>query len=147
MDTWAWVAETPASWDDRKRQVLGGLDPALFGLGRPESGDPLGDEWWRVEDGAGRTLGYGRLDGSWGDAEILLLVRPDARGGGVGAFVLAHLETEAGRRRLHYIYNVVPHGHPDPEQVTEWLAGHGFVRNDVGELRKQVPAGVVQNSG
>lgn len=147
MDAWEWIPETPAHWDARKAGVLGGLDPALFGLGRPASGDALGDEWWRVEDAGGETVAYGRLDGSWGDAEILVLVRADRRRTGVGSFVLARLEREAGRRRLNYIYNVVPHAHPDPEQVTGWLAAHGFVRNDVGELRKQVPAGVAQNSG
>ncbi|MEQ3554245.1 GNAT family N-acetyltransferase [Pseudonocardia nematodicida] len=141
MHTWEWIPETPASWDDGKATVLSGLDPALFGLGSPGDGDPLGDEWWRVEDGAGRTVGYGRLDGSWGDAEILVLVHPDVRRSGVGSFVLSHLEAEAGRRRLNYVYNVVPHGHPDPEQVTGWLTAHGFAPNDVGELRKQIPAG------
>ncbi|MBC3190509.1 GNAT family N-acetyltransferase [Pseudonocardia sp. C8] len=142
MDTWEWIPETPARWDDRKQRVLDGLDPALFGLGRPAAGDALGDEWWRVDDGAGETVAYGRLDDSWGDAEILVLVRPDAQRTGVGSFVLARLEAEAGRRGLNYIYNVVPHDHPDPEQVTGWLAAHGFVRNDVGELRKQVRVAV-----
>ncbi|MCO7191750.1 GNAT family N-acetyltransferase [Pseudonocardia sp. McavD-2-B] len=147
MDTWDWIPETPATWDDRKGRVLDGLDPALFGLGRPGDGDPLGDEWWRVEDADGTTVAYGRLDGSWGDAEILVLVAPAARHSGVGSFVLERLEAEAGRRRLNYLYNVVPHGHPDPEPVTAWLAARGFARNDVGELRKQVPAALVQNQG
>lgn len=147
MNAWEWIPETPANWDSRKAGVLGSLDPALFGLGRPEAGDALGDEWWRVEDDSGRTVAYGRLDESWGDAEILVLVHPEVRRSGVGSFVLSRLEDEAGRRRLNYIYNVVPHGHPDPEQVIDWLAAHGFAANDVGELRKQIPAGVVQNSG
>lgn len=145
--SWTWIPETPASWDDRKAGVLDGLDPSLFGLGRPAAGDPLGDEWWRVEDASGATVGYGRLDESWGDAEILVLVAPGSRRGGVGSFVLDRLEAEAGRRRLNYIYNVVPDRHPDPEQVTGWLSAHGFVANDVGELRKQVPARAVRNSG
>ncbi|MBP2370581.1 GNAT family N-acetyltransferase [Pseudonocardia parietis] len=147
MNAWEWIPETPASWDTRKAGVLGELDPALFGLGRPASGDALGDEWWRVEDDTGATVAYGRLDESWGDAEILVLVHPDMRRTGAGSYVLSRLEDEAGKRRLNYIYNVVPHGHPDPEQVTDWLAVHGFVRNDVGELRKQIRAGAVQNSG
>ncbi|MFP5068763.1 GNAT family N-acetyltransferase [Pseudonocardia nantongensis] len=147
MHTWEWIPETPASWDARKAGVLGTLDPALFGLGRPESGDALGDEWWRVEDGGGRTVAYGRLDESWGDAEILVLVHPEARRTGVGSFVLSRLENEAGRRGLTYIYNVVPDQHPDPEQVTGWLGAHGFVGNDVGELRKQVPSGAVRHGG
>ena len=139
MDVWEWIPETPASWDDRKAAVLAGLSPALFGLGTPAVGDALGDEWWRVQDAAGGTVAYGRLDESWGDAEILVLVRPDAQRSGGGSFVLSRLEHEAARRGLNYIYNVVPDGHPDPEPVTGWLAAHGFVRNDVGELRKQLP--------
>ncbi|NMH99639.1 GNAT family N-acetyltransferase [Pseudonocardia acidicola] len=133
-----WIRETPARWDADKTRVLGGLDPALFGFGSPTDGDALGDEWWRVEDG-GRVLGYGRLDDTWGDAEILVLVEPERRGSGVGAFILDHLEQEAAERHLNYIYNVVPHGHPDPEPVTTWLTAHGFAPNDVGELRKRVP--------
>jgi N-acetylglutamate synthase-like GNAT family acetyltransferase len=135
-----WVRETPATWDEDKAGVLGGLDPALFGLGDPQDGDSLGDEWWRVEDSSGEVVGYGRLDDTWGDAEILVLVAPDHRLIGVGGFVVSQLEAEASRRGLNYIYNVVPDGHPDPEQVSGWLAAHGFERNDVGELRKKVAA-------
>lgn len=132
-----WIRETPAAWDEGKAGVLTGLDPALFGLGAPQDGDALGDEWWRVED-AGEVVGYGRLDDTWGDAEILVLVAPGHRRAGVGRFVVSRLEAEACRRGLNYIYNVVPDGHPDPEQVTGWLAAHGFEANDVGELRKKV---------
>ena len=57
------------------------------------------------------VFGYGRLDDTWGDAEILVLVEPERRGSGVGAFILDHLEQEAAERHLNYIYNVVPHGH------------------------------------
>lgn len=144
---WEWIRETPASWDEHKAAVLDGLEPALFGLGTPAPGDALGDEWWRVQDGSGTVLGYGRLDDTWGDAEILVLVAPGHRRTGVGGFVLSHLEQEAGRRRLNYIYNVVPRHHPSPEPVTEWLRAQGFVPNDVGELRKQVPAGAGRDGG
>ncbi|MDQ4117759.1 MAG: GNAT family N-acetyltransferase [Actinomycetota bacterium] len=140
MSEWQWVRETPARWDEGKAGVLAGLDPGLFGLGSPQDGDALGDEWWRVENGGGEIVGYGRLDDTWGDAEILVLVDPNHRRTGVGGFVVSRLEAEACRRGLNYIYNVVPHGHPDPEQVIGWLAAHGFERNDVGELRKKVTA-------
>jgi GNAT superfamily N-acetyltransferase len=135
-----WVRDTPARWDADKQRVLGDLDPGLFGFGSPAEGDALGDEWWRVEDGE-RIVGYGRLDDTWGDAEILVLVDPERRRSGVGAFILERLEQEASARHLNYIYNVVPDRHPDPENVTGWLSARGFVPNDVGELRKKVPAG------
>jgi GNAT superfamily N-acetyltransferase len=135
-----WVRETPAHWDADKERVLRGLAPALFGFGTPGEGDSLGDEWWRVEDGD-RVVGYGRLDDTWGDAEILVLVDPERRRSGVGAFILERLEQEASARHLNYIYNVVPTAHPDPETVTGWLAGRGFTPNAVGELRKKVPVG------
>lgn len=134
-----WIRETPAKWDSDKQRVLGGLSPTLFGLGAPASGDALADEWWRVEED-GRVVGYGRLDDTWGDAEVLVLVDPQWRGTGLGAFILERLEHEAASRQLNYVYNVVPRGHPEPEAVTGWLAGRGFAPNDVGELRKQVGA-------
>jgi GNAT superfamily N-acetyltransferase len=133
-----WVRETPAHWDADKQRVLGDLAPELFGFGRPGVGDVLADEWWRVEDGD-QVLGYGRLDDTWGDAEILVLVDPQRRRSGVGAFILERLEEEAAARHLNYIYNVVPDRHPDPEKVTGFLAAHGFTPNAVGELRKKVP--------
>jgi GNAT superfamily N-acetyltransferase len=132
-----WIRETPARWDEDKQRVLGGLAPALFGLGVPTNGDALADEWWRAEAG-GRVLGYGRLDDTWGDAEILVLVAPEARRTGVGTVILEHLEREAAARGLAYIYNVVPAGHPDPEPVMGWLTAHGFSPTGVGELRKKV---------
>lgn len=132
-----WIRETPARWDPDKQRVLGGLAPELFGFGTPADGDALADEWWRAE-AAGRVLGYGRLDDTWGDAEILVLVGPEDRRSGIGTFILEQLEREAAVRGLSYIYNVVPRGHPDPESVTGWLAAHGFSPTDVGELRKKV---------
>lgn len=132
-----WVRETPARWDEAKAAVLGELSPELFGLGRPADGDALGDEWWRVEQD-GEVLGYGRLDETWGDAEILLLVAGRRRDAGVGTFILEQLEHEAAARHVNYIYNVVPQRHPDPESITGWLTARGFEPNDVGELRKRV---------
>ena len=97
-----WVREVPARWDKTKADVLGDLPPELFGLGRPTEGDALADEWWRVED-AGEVLGYGRLDDTWGDAEILMLVAPERRANGIGSFILSRLEAEAAARarQLH----------------------------------------------
>ena len=89
-----WVRETPARWDSSKADVLGELSPELFGLGRPADGDALADEWWRVEQD-GEVLGYGRLDETWGDAEVLMLVAADRQASGVGGFILEQLEREA----------------------------------------------------
>lgn len=138
-----WIRETPAHWDGDKARVLGELPPELFGFGTPRDGDPLGDEWWRAEqDGA--VVGYGRLDDTWGDAEILVLVAKDRRANGIGGFILDRLEHEASSRHLNYIYNVVPQNHPDPESVTDWLAARGFQANDAGELRKRVSPGGIR---
>lgn len=133
-----WIRETPSRWDAGKRAVLGDLRPALFGFGDPDDGDALGDEWWRAEDG-GDVVGYGRLDDTWGDAEILVLVSPGRRGSGVGSFILDRLEHEASTRHLNYIYNVVPVGHPTAETVTAWLQARGFAPTEAGELRKRLP--------
>ncbi|MGD9531461.1 DUF6158 family protein [Pseudonocardia sp.] len=131
-----WIRETPARWNAAKAAVFGDLDPALFGI-HAEADAPLGDEWWRVEDGTG-VVGYGRLDESWGDAEILLVVAPGSHGSGVGTFILDRLEHEAAARDLNYVYNVVPDGHPARVRTASWLRDHGFTENADGELRKRV---------
>jgi GNAT superfamily N-acetyltransferase len=144
--TWHWIAEHEPRWDQDKAAALGDLPPTLFGLGHPEVGRPLGDAWWRVEDDAGSPIGYGRLDDTWGDAEILIVAAPAVRGTGVGAFVLENLEREAASRQLNYVYNVVPTRHPDGEGVRTWLTGRGFTPTEVGELRKRVATGAAPTS-
>ncbi|HSK60840.1 MAG TPA: GNAT family N-acetyltransferase [Actinomycetospora sp.] len=139
--TWTWTAEHEPRWDAGKARAFGELPPTLFGLGRPEEGQPLGDAWWRVEDDEGTAVGYGRLDDTWGDAEILVVAAPDARGTGVGSFVLEHLEHEAATRLLTSVYNVVPTRHPDGDAVRAWLTARGFATSEVGELRKRVATG------
>ena len=57
-----------------------------------------------------------------------------------GEFIIDHLEAEAVARGLNYIYNVVPATSPNPEWVTAWLVGHGFVAGD-GDLRRRVREG------
>ena len=139
--TWQWIPEPDPRWDADKAAAFADLPTTLFGLGRPEEGQPLGDTWWRVSDDAGTAVGYGRLDDTWGDAEILIVAAPKARGTGVGTFVLENLEREAASRQLNYVYNVVPTRHPDGETVREWLGAHGFTATEVGELRKRVASG------
>jgi GNAT superfamily N-acetyltransferase len=135
-----WTKEELPHWDARKRAVFGADRSDVFGLGAQKEGGVLADEWWRVEDGA-ETVGFGRLDSLWGDAEILLAVAPDRRGRGVGKFVLGHLELEAGHRGLNYVYNTVRKGVPERAMVTEWLKRQGFTDRGEGELRKRVAAG------
>ena len=77
-----------------------------------------------------------------GDAEILLATAPDARGQGVGSFILDHLESEAHERGINYLYNTVRPTHPDRDRVSAWLRTHGFQANEDGSLfRAAVPRG------
>jgi N-acetylglutamate synthase-like GNAT family acetyltransferase len=117
--------------------VFATVPAGVFRTASRTPGERLESDWWRVERD-GRVLGYGWLDDVWGDAEILLAVEQDARGGGVGGFVLQHLEREAAARGLNYVVNVVRETHPQREQVTAWFLAHGFTGTDDGRLRKQV---------
>lgn len=138
--TLTWEREESPRWDAHKHAVFGAEGPHVFGLGSPADGEVLADEWWRVLDG-GATVGYGRLDSVWGDAEILVAVAPERRGTGVARFVLANLEREASRRGLNYLYNTVSESHPDRDGVLAWLRRQGFADHGTGELRKRVTAG------
>jgi GNAT superfamily N-acetyltransferase len=134
-----WIRESPAHWDSDKARVVGGASPGIFDpeLARRAEGEVLPNDWWRVESD-GRTVAYGWMDVTWGDAEILLVVDPDARGQGVGTFVLDHLEQEAWDRGLRYLYNVVPDRHPAHEQVKAWLESRRFAASDDGKLMRAV---------
>ena len=131
-----WIKEDSPRWDAAKRAVFGEQQPGAFGL-QAEDGQALADEWWKATDGDD-VVGFGRLDSVWGDAEILVAVAPARRGQGVGKFVLHHLEREAAREGLNYIYNAVRAAHPDRAHVTAWLCGQGFVAHADGQLRKRV---------
>ena len=134
-----WIHETPARWDDAKEAVVGGAPKGAIGKvdGYRKSGLLPGD-WWRVEED-GRVLGYGWMDHTWGDAEILLAVRPDAQKRGVGAWILDRLEEEARARGVNYLYNVVPPAHPDPPGLTRWLEKHAFLgSHEPGLLKRAV---------
>ena len=133
-----WTAEPTPCWDEDKAAAFSPAGPTVHGLGTPAVGDALGDAWWRAETGAGQVAAFGRLDDTWGDAEVLVAVVPAFRGRGVGAWAMDRLGEEAASRSLNYVYNVVPVGHPDREAVTAWLAGQGFDPRDTGELRRRV---------
>ena len=136
-----WVHEGRGKWDEDKTRIVGAAPEGVFDTRyrgcRP--GDAVPGEWWRVEDG-GRLVGYGWMDCTWGDAEILLVVEPGARGRGVGSFILDRLEEEARARGLNYLYNIVPESHPEPQRVTAWLGKRRFSAAESGRLVRRVPA-------
>lgn len=135
----SWIHESPAKWDADKVRLVGRAPAGVFGprYAAAREGEIVAGEWWRVEE-AGRTIGYGWLDVNWGDAEILLATDPEARGRGVGTFILLNLEAEAFARGLNYLSNVVRETHPERERVTAWLAGRGFVPSEDGRLMRAV---------
>lgn len=148
--TLEWIRETPARWDAEKKRIVAGADTGIFDSRYRQcaEGAFVPGEWWRVEDG-GRVVGYGWLDTVWGDAEILLATDIEARGRGVGTFILDHLEEEARARGLNYLYNVVRPTHPRREEISAWLEKRGFrpdedgrlLRAVVGRAQERAPAG------
>lgn len=133
----AWIRESPPVWDANKARIIGGAPPGVFALGPFTPGDVLPGDWWRVEEGS-EVLGYGWMDHSWGDAEILLAVTPDGRRGGVGTFILDRLEDEAASRGINYLYNVVPAEHPNRAWLEHWLGRRGFMPSKEGGLLKRM---------
>lgn len=103
------------------------------------AGAYLPGTWWRLEE-EGTLLGYGWMDVTWGDAQILLAVDPDARRGGHGKTILDHLEAEAHRSGLAYLFNTIPSDHPDPDGVRAFLTANGFEASglDGNMLRRRV---------
>jgi GNAT superfamily N-acetyltransferase len=130
-----WIRESRATWDDDKQRIIGGA-PGVFAVAASAPGTVLPGDWWRVEDG-GRTVGYGWMDYSWGDAEVLLAVDAAGQSRGVGTFVLDRLDEEAAARGLNYLYNVIPAGHPDPAALKRWLLQRGFAGSKDGDLFKR----------
>jgi GNAT superfamily N-acetyltransferase len=123
--SYRWIRENPPHWDAPKAEIIGGADEGIFDFGAPADGDVLSGDWWRVEDD-GRVVGYGWMDCTWGDAEILLAVAASHRGKGAGTFILDHLEHEAASHGVNYMFNVVRESHPDPEGITRWLGARRF---------------------
>lgn len=133
-----WVQESPAVWDDAKQTIVGKAPAGTFRMTTYSNGDLLPGDWWRAEqDGA--VVGYGWMDTMWGgDAEVLLAVSAEARGRGVGTFILEQLEREAASRGLNYLYNVVPSSHPDVAGVSGWLEKRQFRASHEGRLMRRV---------
>jgi N-acetylglutamate synthase-like GNAT family acetyltransferase len=130
-----WIREPTALWDADKQRIIGG-SPGLLTISASTPGAVLPGDWWRVEDN-GRVVGYGWMDYSWGDAEVLLAVEPGDQSRGVGTFILDRLDEEAATRGLNYLYNVIPAQHPDKIGLKRWLLQRGFVGAKDGDLFKR----------
>jgi ribosomal protein S18 acetylase RimI-like enzyme len=130
-----WIREHDARFCEDKARVIGGAPTGAFDarLLSAQPGALLPGAWWRVER-EGRVVGYGWLDVSWGDAEILLAVDPAAQRHGVGTFILDHLEHEARAMGLRYLTNLVRPTHPDGDRVAAWLERRGFRASEDGRL-------------
>jgi len=134
-----WIREDTPRWDAAKQDIVGGADAGALELPRLTVGDLAPGEWFRVEEG-GQIVGYGWMDCTWGDAEITLAVDSRHRHQGVGAFIVQHLDREAGSRGVNYLYNAVRPSHPDRVRVTRWLERLGFKASGDGLLKRRVGA-------
>jgi GNAT superfamily N-acetyltransferase len=132
-----WIFENSARWDDVKARVIDAAPPGVFQLGGIGRGDLLPGEWWRVEED-GRPVGYGWMDSTWGDAEVLLVVDPASQRKGVGAFIMDRLANEAHARGLNHLYNTIPAAHPDPDGLRAWLGKRGFRPSEDGAVLRRV---------
>jgi ribosomal protein S18 acetylase RimI-like enzyme len=134
-----WIEDSPAYWDAEKSRLIGRAPAGIFDVRyqRCETGELLPGTWWRVELD-GKIVGFGWLDVIWGDAEILVATDPEARGQGVGSFILEQLESEAHKRGLNYLYNIVRPTHPSRDQVAAWLVSRGFEESDDGSLFRAI---------
>ncbi|MEZ5285778.1 MAG: GNAT family N-acetyltransferase [Vicinamibacterales bacterium] len=132
----SWHRESLPQWDADKQRIVGGAPAGVFTVADSAPGAALPGDWWRVEDG-GTVVGYGWMDYSWGDAEVLLAVDASRQHAGVGTFVLDRLEEEAASRGLNYLYNVIPATHPDKDALRRWLLRRGFVGSVEGDLFKR----------
>lgn len=128
-----WIHENGPRWDANKARIVGEAPQGVFSFAQRE-GDLVPGEWWRVEDERGTPLGYGWMEVTWADAEILLVVAKDAQGQGVGSFIVDRLHEEARARGLNYLMNAVPPTHPQAPQLREWLEKRGFAPHGEGEL-------------
>jgi GNAT superfamily N-acetyltransferase len=135
--TLCWIREHPPKWDSDKERIIAGAGLGVFDIGPYRTGDLLTGDWWRVQDRESHVVAFGWIDTLWGDAATLLAVDPEARGGGVGTFVLDRLEEEAAGRGINYLYNFVRFTHPDRDRVVSWLLARGFEMSADGLFRRR----------
>jgi len=136
----SWTAESaPARWDEDKARIVGAEAPGVFDSRYADAtlGAVVPGKWWRALEGD-QVVGFGWMDVSWGDAEILLATAREARGRGVGSFVLEQLKQEAHERGLNYLTNVVRATHPERERITQWLEKRGFASGEDGRHFRSV---------
>ncbi len=131
--TRTWIRESPARWDRDKRRLVAGAPTGVFDsrYQSMDEGDLVPGEWWRIEED-GRVVAFGWLDAVFGDAEVLVAVDVEARGRGLGTYVLDMLEEEARAIGLNLVYNMVRPTHPKRDEVAAWLERRGFRREDDG---------------
>lgn len=134
-----WIHESPSYWNADKERILGRAAPGSFSqdFSNLEPGELLAGDWWRVQRN-GEVVGYGWMDVTWGDAEMLVAVDEHARGQGIGTAILDHLEEEARARGINYLYNVVDPNHPNRDELTDWLHRRSFMYSDDGRLVRAV---------
>lgn len=135
MSELSWHRETEPRWDADRARVLGSAPVGAFDsrLLASEPGSLLPGAWWSARRGE-RVVGYGWLDVSWGDAEILLAVDASEQGSGIGSFILDQLESEARAMGLRYLTNMVRPTHAQADQVVAWLERRGFRASEDGRL-------------
>ncbi len=133
-----WIREDPARWDADKQRILGAAPAGVFDVDHRD-GAIVPGQWGRAERD-GHVVGYGWMDVTWGYAPVLVAVDPEARGQGVGTFLLDQLEAEAREEGLAYVFNAIPDAHPDPEGLARWLQERGFQpsQQDGKLLRRRV---------
>ena len=147
LEEYAWLRRTaPVFWNAQTAAESSFDDGGLWILSRLADVKAVScarTGWSSEENTAiprfdGKTVGYGWMDVTWGDAEILLAVQTESRGHGVGSFILQRLEQEAAERGLHYLYNVVRGTHPQHDEVTAWLEARHFTASEDGKLMRAV---------
>lgn len=135
----SWIQESLPTWDAAKARIVGGAGVNVFepSLVDRSEGTLLPSDWWRVVVD-GKTVGYGWMDVTWGDAEMGLAVDPEFQRRGIGTFILDRLEVEAAVRGINYLYNVVRSSHPQLDDVTGWLKSRRFTASEDGKLLRTV---------
>jgi len=142
MGNWRWISEgQPAHWDADKKRIVGSEAPGVFDSRYADrrEGDVVPGRWWRCEEQDGKVIGYGWMDVVWGDAEVLLAVSREARGRGVGSFLMEQLEREAFEHGMQYVTNVVRPTHPEKARIVAWLEKRGFHSGEDGRHFRSVP--------